>query len=446
MYNYIEIRETLQKGSIKLIRKIYSNLAYNLFLAGIFLLPSAPFFSILLLIYPLLNGLRINLKNIMGDKVNLLLLAAGASMIIKSLVTTINLSEPLNGWNPNLNWIGLGNYIPLFFVYFGLQPYVSNNVEREKLGKFLLLGTIPVIFSCFSQYFLRWYGPYEFLDGLIIWFQRPLNQANQPVSGLFNNPNYTGAWLAMIWPFSLALLSHFKNNKKALSYILIFSFCISIVFTLNLVNSRGAWLGLLLSIPIIYGGEILIWFIPLILLLSLYLLFCIIPNVPLDLQNYLRSMIPQNILENFKDLEMSYENWPRLLIWKNSIELIFKKPLFGWGAASFPLIYLSQTGDWKGHPHNLFLELSLSYGLIPSILLLLFTLIILQNSYNYIYKYQYQINKFNRACWASSFVFLILQLFDIVYFDFRISIIFWILLAGIRNIFDEQKNLVFIND
>ena len=173
MSKYNEIRKTLKNGSIKLIKIIFSNLAYRLFLAGILLLPSAPFLSILLFIYPLFNGLRINVKNIFGDKANLLLMAAGASMTIKSLITSLNFSEPLNGWNSNLNWIGLGNYIPLFFVYFGLQPYVSNNIKREKLSKFLLLGTLPVIFSCFSQYFLRWYGPYEFLDGLIIWFQRP---------------------------------------------------------------------------------------------------------------------------------------------------------------------------------------------------------------------------------------------------------------------------------
>ncbi len=424
---------------INLYKKLTNKLSDNLFWFGIFLLPSAPFFSILLIFYPILLGIKINYKNIFTDKINFLLAAVAASMIIKSFITTLFFTEEINNWDQNLNWIGLGNYIPLFLFYLGFQPYLNSDLKREKLGKFLLLGTIPVIFSCFSQYFLKWYGPYEFLNGLIIWFQRPLTEVNQPVSGLFSNPNYTGAWLAMIWPFSLALLADFKQNKKTFSYFIVFCFCISIIFTLNLINSRGAWLGFLLSIPIIYGRDILIWFIPFVLFISLYLIICILPNVPLNLQNYLRSLIPQNILTNFKEINISFDNWPRLLIWKNALKLILEKPLFGWGAASFPIIYLSQTGLWKDHPHNLFLELSVSYGLIPSFLLLAFILVILKNSYNYIYNFNYQLNKFNRACWASVFIFLTLQMFDIVYFDFRISIIFWLLLAGLRNISYEQK-------
>ena len=436
----------LQLEPLKLLKQIYCDLAHKLFLAGIFLLPSAPSFSIILFIYPLFNGLRISSKKVFADKTNFLLITAGAIMIIKSFITSLNFVQPFKGWNSDLNWIGLGNYLPLFLIYLGLQPYLNNNIKREKFGKFLLLGTIPVLFSCFSQYFLKWYGPYELLNGLVIWFQRPLTEANQPVSGLFNNPNYTGAWLAMVWPFALALQSHFKNNKKAFSHILIFSFCVSIIFTLNLINSRGAWLGFLLSIPIIYGKEVFIWFIPFILLLSLYLLICILPNVPLNFQNYLRSLIPQNILSNFNELNISLESMPRLLIWKNSLQLIIKKPFFGWGAASFPIIYLSQTGYWKAHPHNLFLELSISYGLIPSLILFTFIFILLKDSCNYIYKFNYQTNKYNRACWTSAFIFLVLQMFDIVYFDFRISILFWLLLSCIRNIFREREINNYLND
>ena len=240
-----------------------------------------------------------------------------------------------------------------------------------------------------------------------------------------------------IWPFAIALQSNFKN-KKAFGYLVIFSFCVSIIFTLNLINSRGAWLGFLLSIPIIYGKDVLIWFIPVLLLLSFYLLICILPNIPLNFQNYLRSLIPQNILTNFNELNISLDNWPRLLIWKNSVLLIIKKPLFGWGAATFPVIYLSQTGYWKAHPHNLFLELSISYGLIPSLILFTFIFILLKDSFNYIYKFNYQTNKYNRACWTAAIIFLVLQMFDIVYFDLRISILFWMLLACTRNIFHER--------
>ena len=46
---------------------------------------------------------------------------------------------------------------------------------------------------------------------------------------------------------------------------------------------------------------------------------------------------------------------------------------------------------------------------------------------------------YEKAWWTSFFVLLISQMIDIQYFDLRISIAFWILLAGIRSIIRENK-------
>ena len=53
-----------------------------------------------------------------------------------------------------------------------------------------------------------------------------------------------------------------------------------------------------------------------------------------------------------------------------------------------------------------------------------------------------QINElihFERAWWASIFSFCFTQLFDIQYFDARLSITSWILLSGLKQILDENK-------
>ena len=119
---------------IGLFKKLTINLSDNLFWIGIFLLPSAPFFSILLFIYPILLGIRINTKNIFTDKANFLLFTVASLMIIKSLISTLFLKEEINNWDQNLNWIGLGNYIPLFLFYLGFQPYLNSDLKRQKLG------------------------------------------------------------------------------------------------------------------------------------------------------------------------------------------------------------------------------------------------------------------------------------------------------------------------
>ena len=57
----------------------------------------------------------------------------------------------------------------------------------------------------------------------------------------------------------------------------------------------------------------------------------------------------------------------RMGIYKSAIELIKENPFFGIGAGSFTEIFLLNTTFWKGHSHNLLLELSLSYGLPASL-------------------------------------------------------------------------------
>ena len=127
------------------------------------------------------------------------------------------------------------------------------------------------------------------------------------------------------------------------------------------------------------------------------------------------------------------------MIWEKSIKLIINKPLFGWGAATFPLIFLSQYGEWKGHPHNLFLELSISYGLVTSILVFTFIGILLYKTLILISNNLISRDFYIRSWWTSVIVFLILHSFDILYFDLRISVFFWILLAGLKGLLNNKE-------
>ena len=130
----------------------------------------------------------------------------------------------------------------------------------------------------------------------------------------------------------------------------------------------------------------------------------------------------------------------RFSIWGKAVNLILDKPFFGWGASSFPILYFTQYGEWKGHPHNLFLELSISYGLITSILVFIFIGILLYRTFKKIYISKIKNNYYEKAWWTSTIIFLILHSFDIVYFDARISIVFWLLLAGLKGISNQPKN------
>ena len=424
-------------NQIKFERK---ELTFKLFLIGTFFLASAPSIAIFFLLFPIFSGIKKNYKNLIKDKLNWILIIAGFIMISKSTVTSFLGEYQITDWNSVLNWAGLGNWIPHFLIYFGVQFYVQNPKKRSLIANSLILGTVPVIFSCLSQYFLEWYGPYELFNGLIIWYQRSREDLNTPVTGLFNNPNYTGAWLAMTWPFLLSYLIQKRKEDHKLKFFIVFVLSVLFIFTICLINSRGAFLGILASIPLIFGKGVMFWLLPLVIITFSSIVICAVPISPNNIRNIFCFLIPNNILSNFNDLSLSYENIPRLLIWGKALNLIINKPFLGWGAASFPILYFNQYGKWKGHPHNLFLELSISYGLITSILVFIFIGILIYRTFRNFHKSKISKNSYDRAWWTSVIIFLIIHSFDIVYFDARISVIFWILLAGLKGILDQPEN------
>ena len=256
---------------------------------------------------------------------------------------------------------------------------------------------------------------------------------------MFNNPNYTGVWLSLIWPFSLALMMCYKEKSFYAKFFIIFLFNSTIVLAFSLVNSRGSWLGLLVTLPFIFGKNILLFLIPTIIIFGILLIIPSVKFFPNGMQEIVRSLIPSKILSNFTSLEISLDNLPRIMIWKNSLEFISQKPIWGWGAASFPLLYFYKNNKWQGHPHNLFFELSVSYGLIISIIIFIFFILLLKNSFKKIYLETKLNDKFEKAWWTSSFILLLLQMFDVTYFDLRISIIFWILLSGLKSTFYSEN-------
>jgi len=126
----------------------------------------------------------------------------------------------------------------------------------------------------------------------------------------------------------------------------------------------------------------------------------------------------------------------------------------GYGGGSFSDLYYLNNGQFEGmqHSHNIVLEIAFNYGLPTSFLSIGGMIIILIKSANgfsfnrrgdfleiknYFIKFDY--------AWITSFaIFLFLHMFDITYFDGRISILAWILLAGIRQIIRENKENLLI--
>ena len=395
-----------------------------LFLTGIFFLPSTLFISILFLLPAAIIGSFSQKKNFFSDKWNYPFFIFGILILISSTIQNFVLVNNYPEiWDPKLSFVGMGNWIPFIWLFWAVQPYLDSKSKRRGFALVLITSTFPVLVTGFGQFFLNWTGPFSTLNGLIIWYQRPIvNPAG--LSGLFSNQNYAGSWLNLIWPFCLALFLEKKNNiaKKTISLGFIFSVFLAAFLT----YSRNSWLGLVLSLPITLGKKIINILLPSTILIIIIIFFIYSPIFTGEIQTNIRSLMSEKFFLEFTKEGYEGLNATRIEIFSRAIGLIKNNPFFGIGASSFSEIYQLETTFWKGHSHNLLLELAISYGIPTTIIFFATINFILLKSGKFIFVKQRlnNISLYDRSFWTALFFFLISQLADIQYFDGKISMDF----------------------
>jgi O-antigen ligase len=152
--------------------------------------------------------------------------------------------------------------------------------------------------------------------------------------------------------------------------------------------------------------------------------------VPELLQAPARSLVPEAIWGRLSDLHFAGQRplaITRLAQWQAALTLVAERPWLGWGAAAFSLIYPLRTGHWHGHPHNLPIDLAVSHGVPVALLLVGLVLGLLLLSLR---PALLRGRLADRAWWTSVVVLAILHATDMPFFDSRINVAGWVLLAG----------------
>ena len=334
----------------------------------------------------------------------------------------------------------------MIFAFIGFQKYLVLSEDRKNCITLLICGSIPVIFSCFAQLFFNWHGPIKTLFGLIVWYQRPI-EGFSGITGLFNNPNYLAAWLIIIWPFCLAMIFFDNKNKIKIFFTIILTILISTLIILTF--SRAGLIGLLIPIVFLYRSTIKLWILSLSTIISLIATNLYFPFLGTEFNKLIQSIIPRGIWINFTETEYASLDISRIGIWRYAIEFIVNNPIFGHGSKAFTSLLRDETGFWKGHSHNLPLELMVSYGIPATLFILLPISYLLLKAYLKLFIKNYKLNKMSvldRAWTISLTSLMLMHMVDIQYFDGRISIAGWILLAGTRNIIHNNNEHLRVNE
>jgi O-antigen ligase len=416
-----------------------SPLGWRCFQLGLFLLPSSAFLGGLLLFVALIQGSR-HRSSPWGEATNRWLLLIALLMVLGCFTAR----------SGGLAWLGLANWLPFFWAFWGYQPYLATAAARRRVALWLVAGTVPVVVTGLGQLLLGWSGPFEALGGLIIWHLTPGGSPEGRLAGLFDYANIAGAWLALAWPLQLAALLEAAQRWRQgladpspaaaggqssllLRLLVLLVLSAGLMAAVFLTDSRNAWGALVLAVPLVLGPASWLWLLPLLGVALLLVTLASLPGVPPLLQEPLRQLVPEAIWGRLSDLHYGGERVQastRLAQWGVALELIAERPWLGWGAAAFSLIYPLRTGEWHGHPHNLPIDLAVSHGLPVAVLLVGVVLSLFWRSF---WAGMPTGGPFDRAWWAAALLLAALHATDMPFYDSRINVAGWVLLAGLAS-------------
>ena len=404
----------------------------SFYLGSFFLASALPISGIFYLI-----ALIISISNssfrIFSNRWNISLLIIGGLFFISNYYFYFyNQDELLTEFNKSESLYNLFNWIPLFLIFFYFRIYLKSIKQREIFSKFLISGTIPVLISCLLQKWFKVYGPLKTLGGLITWFNKPL-QGDMGVSGLFSNTNYTGYWLSISFPLLIYLISLRKKNLLDSKQAFLILILLVTLYLTIITYSRNALLGVLTSYTFIFGiKSLFIILVASIIILTINnILPVFIPFYNLDLMDLINN---NNLVKKINLNSFNLRQYIRFNLWNDTLKLILNKPLFGYGATTFPIIYYAlKPLEFKPqHTHNIILQVAYENGIPTAIAITFFITFLFFKTLKTIEKSNTNNkDKFFNKCWLSCFLISIIHhLSDITYFDGKISILIWIFITG----------------
>ena len=262
-------------------------------------------------------------------------------------------------------WVSFQDFL-LFLSYFAFYFMVIFNVRYKKLFysiiHILFLTAFIVSLYTILQYY-RW---------------DPFLKEMTQLTSTIGQKNWISNYLVMIFPvvFSYFLLEQTKKNR------IIYFFLLSILYaTLMICQSRGIWISIvcafLIGIFLIYKYKIFDVFKKnkkwIVLIIITFLLITIIYSTdnPLN-KSYLT--VPQRALSTLDEQDPSINT--RLLIWKNTLQMIKDNPLWSSGIGTFRINYLNYQAKYlkdnpdflkyyatAGEAHNEYLQIAAETGL-----------------------------------------------------------------------------------
>lgn len=318
-------------------------------------------------------------------------------VIIISAVTSISLEESVN--------------IALVMIAFAMAYFIIiNTVETKKQFKFILY--MFVIAAGLSAI----YGIQQYIFGDVYsqaWLDEDMfEDIKMRVYSTFENPNVYGEYLILAIPIAASL---FWTEKGFWKKTLLLGITGITLLAMVLTFSRGCWLGILFSLAI--------------LAVIIDRRFIILGIIALMLMPF---VLPDTIINRFmsignmSDSSTSY----RVYIWMGTLAMLKDYWIsgIGLGETSFNTIYplYSYNNIEAPHSHNLYLQIISQFGILG---LIVFMGIVYNFYKDTIISMLKEKNIVLAGIIAGSLGFFLESMFDYTWYNYRVILIFWMVIA-----------------
>ncbi len=347
----------------------------------------------------------------------------------------------LLAFDVSVAWTGLWNFLP-FFLLFAIAAFlIQTTAQFQHLAYLWVVSSIPVgalgviqaLINRPNWFLPRLFGSYEISLGF---------SQDGRVTSLFGHYNEAALYLALVLPiachFALGKVKDKVGNGKRQQVIAAIALGLGIA-TLMLAGSRNAWAIVALGF-VVLAIYYRFWYLVVGLSLSAGSIAWAAWGSFLGIGGeWLRPLFPGGFINRLTStFDPSQKDFVstlyRLDAWQYALRLIQQHPIQGWGLRSFDLIAATQGYDLKGlpHEHNFYLALAVGAGL-PA----LFGFLGIVGWIIYWglkAKLSPQIKGLVAVTVVAIALYLIFGMLDVVFYEPRINILSWLLLAGVYGV------------
>lgn len=348
-------------------------LIFTFFNSELFELPKMHFVYLITIIITclhLINWLLGNIRLYQKNIFNLPLLLFLISQIICTF-TSIDIYTSLYGYTSRLNG-GLLSVISFCSLFWCLTPYLDEKFKQKIIDFSLIAGISVSIYGILEHFGIDQH----------LWVQ----DVQSRVFSTLGQPNWLAAYLCILLPFSTHKFLESKNKLPTTYYLLLTT---SYYLTLLFTQSKSGIIAGIISISIFF----LINFIKnnssrklLIINYSLLIVLSLLITNPIKDKIFPQKTNTNPTTEN-QNLNITSSEDIRKIVWRGSLDLFKKFPIFGTGVETFAYSYYwtrpiehNLTSEWDflyNKAHNEYLNYLATTGLVGTApyLILIFTVL-----------------------------------------------------------------------